>query len=80
MERTGGVSMPEEDLKQVLFEHTKKFYERYQEFKKLFGENNETTIKCKNKYYGCHLVVVRSGLEDEYESWLKQQQGSETCA
>ena len=44
------------------------------------GENNETTIKCKNKYYGCHLVVVRGGLEDEYESWLKQQQGSEKYA
>lgn len=66
--------MPEEDLKQVLFEHTKKFYERYQAFKDLLGEKNETTIRCENKYYGCHLVIVRGGLEDEYEHWLKEQQ------
>lgn len=73
--------MPEKDLKLCLFKQTKRFYERYQAFKDLLGEKNETTIQCENKYYGCHLVIVSGGLEDEYESWLKeQQQGSEKCA
>ena len=63
--------MPE--LKIILFEHAKDYYEKWQGFKRFLGEKNEMTIKCENKYYGCHLVIAHSGLEPEYENRLQNQ-------
>ena len=69
------------DLKTVLFEHARDYYNKYQTFKSWLGEKNETTIQCENKYYGCHFVIRDSGLEAEYEAWLKEQEkGSEENA
>ena len=66
------------DLKTTLFEHAKDYYEKWKEFQRRLGKNHVMTIKCQNKYYGCHLVLIRSGLEPEYEIWLKEQkEGSE---
>ena len=63
--------MPE--LKTVLFEHAKDYHEKWKEFERRLGKNHIMTIKCQNKYYGCHLVIVRSGLAPEYEEWLENQ-------
>lgn len=69
------------DLKTVLFEHAKDYYEKWQRFKKLLGEKNEMTIKCQNKYYGCDFVIRDSGLKEEYEAWLlNKEKGSEEDA
>lgn len=69
------------DLKTVLFEHAKDYREKWQNFMQLLGEKNDTTIRCQNKYYGCLLVIRDSGLEAEFEAWLKkQEEGSEKDA
>lgn len=73
--------MPEQDLKQCLFEHARKYQERYETFKRLLGENHEATIKNQYKYLGCYFVLSESGLLEEYETWLKnQEKGSEKVA
>lgn len=71
--------MPDKDLKLCLFQHAKDYYEKYIFFKQTLGEKNEMTIQCENKYYGCHLVICHSGLEDEYNKWLETvKEGDET--
>lgn len=68
-------------LKQCLFERTKQFHERYITFKSKLGENHEVTLKSQYEYLGCYFVLQDSGLWEEYETWLKnQEKGSEKCA
>ena len=69
--------MPEENLKQCLFERTKQFYERYITFKSKLGDNHEATIKNQYKYLGCYFVLYDSGLLEEYETWVKEQEKGE---
>ncbi len=66
--------MPNQDLKQCLFEHAKKYHERYVTFKSVLGADNEMTIKCENKYLGCYFVICDSELLEEYQQWLKREE------
>lgn len=61
------------DLKEVLFHHAFDYYTKYQNFKHILGEKNELTIQCENKWYGCSFVIRDSGLEAEYDEWVKKQ-------
>lgn len=69
--------MPESNLKQCLFENTRKYHERYVTFKKLLGATHEVTIKSENKYLGCYFTICDSGLLEEYETWVKEKEKGE---